>query len=303
MAGSPDFPHAYGKGYCPVNTVVASTASNSRGRMCYRQANRVAAAAIMLALVSMATLAQETQRADIEGTWLGKLITFDDPRWSLEDILCQGFCTVAAMEYIEDLLSDPANDDRSLPELQEELRRFNTESIASVLTAVAQEQRENFDQADDPVNSCQPPGFIIQAAAQPLPIKIEQFDDRVEFRYEYWDVVRTVYTDGRDYPEDMETTLYGHSIGWYDGPTLVIETRGFEPKLYAVIEIDGLSNTEQAIMIERYTKTGDGNQLDTMVTVVDPRMLRLPLVAKISYLSFPGLEFQEYDCAADSGEF
>jgi len=259
--------------------------------------------------VSVALLAstnirtEEMDRPDLEGTWLGKLITFDDPRWSIEDILCDQHCTIAVFEHLTYLLADPANDDLSIAELQERGRQFNAEYIGSLFTTAAQEQRTQFDQADDPVNSCQPPGFFVQAVGQPLPIKIQQFNDRVEFRYEYWDVVRTVYTDGRYHPEDIQPSLYGHSIGWYDGPTLVVETRGIEPNLYAVLDVNGLANTERAISIERYTKSEDGNQLDTIMTIVDPKLLRLPLVSKASYLSFPGMEFQQYDCAAVSGEF
>ena len=259
--------------------------------------------ASVVLLVSASTHAQQEGRPDLESTWLGKLITFDDPRWSIEDVLCNQWCTLEQLEYIGALLADSANDKLSIAELLEQGSQFNSAYISSLLTTVAVEQQMQFDQTDDPVNECAPPGFFVQAVGQPLPIKIQQFDDRVEFRYEYWDVVRIVYTDGRDHPEALAPSLYGHSIGWYDGPTLVVETRGIEPNLYAVLEIDGLANTEQVVSIERYTRSEDGNQLNTILTIVDPMMLREPMVSKSSYLSFPGMEFQKYDCKAVSGEF
>ena len=83
----------------------------------------------------------------------------------------------------------------------------------------------------------------------------------------------------------------------------MVETRGIEPNLYARRDVGGLSNTEQAIVIERYTRSVDGNRLDSVFTVVDPKMLRLPLMFKASFLSFPGLEFQEFECEVTSGEF
>ena len=38
---------------------------------------------------------------------------------------------------------------------------------------------------------------------------------------------RTVYMDGRSHPADLEPTNYGHSVGWWEGDTLVIDSVGF----------------------------------------------------------------------------
>ena len=35
---------------------------------------------------------------------------------------------------------------------------------------------------------------------------------------------RTIYMDGRTHPEDLELSYLGHSIGWWEGDSLVIET-------------------------------------------------------------------------------
>ena len=39
---------------------------------------------------------------------------------------------------------------------------------------------------------------------------------------------RTVYMDGRTHPGDLPPSYYGHSIGWWEGDTLVIDTRGLQ---------------------------------------------------------------------------
>lgn len=256
-----------------------------------------------LLLFSAGILAQQDTRPDVEGTWLGKLITFDDPRWGIEDVICHRFCTTVSLEYLKDLLDDPANDELSLAEMKAKRLQWNRDYISGLLTATARAQIEGFDQADDPVNNCIPFGFVRQSVEQPLPLKIEQFDDRVVIRYELWDTTRTIYTDGRDHPQDLEPSRMGHSIGWYDGPALVVETRGIEPGLYAIQIVSGLRNTDQAVMIERYTKSADGNQLDVFMTISDPRILRQAVTMKESYLSFPDLEFQEFKCEVKSGEF
>jgi hypothetical protein len=48
-------------------------------------------------------------------------------------------------------------------------------------------------------------------------------------RYEYWNAVRTVYMDGRPDPPDIAPSWLGHSIGWFEGATLVVDTSGLIP--------------------------------------------------------------------------
>ena len=38
---------------------------------------------------------------------------------------------------------------------------------------------------------------------------------------------RLIYLDGRSHPADVEPSFFGHSIGWWDGDTLVIDTIGY----------------------------------------------------------------------------
>ena len=57
---------------------------------------------------------------------------------------------------------------------------------------------------------------------------IELLEDRVILRNEFLDSNRTVWMDGRDHPEDGEYTIQGHSIGRWEGETLVVDTRYFE---------------------------------------------------------------------------
>ena len=44
--------------------------------------------------------------------------------------------------------------------------------------------------------------------------------------------LRRVYTDGRPHPEDPDLTFHGHSIGHWEGDTLVIDTVGVLPEVY-----------------------------------------------------------------------
>ena len=245
---------------------------------------------------------KDTTPKDFEGTtWAAQLINFDDPRWRIEDALC-GFCTRESFEYLQGLLDDPANDDRSLEEIKQTAWRHNIAHVSSLLTERARELSAKFDHLDDPMNKCEPAGLITQIL-QTLPMTIEQTDGSVVFRYELWDAVRTISLEKTSHPTDIEPSRFGHSIGWYDGQTLVVETRRFKPHLYVSLLVGGLMTTDNAVLIERYTLSKDGERLDNFVTVVDPVMLREPLTMKFSWLRMPDLEFQKFECSANSGEF
>ena len=52
---------------------------------------------------------------------------------------------------------------------------------------------------------------------------------------------RVVYMDGRSHPANLSPSFYGHSIGWWEGDTLNIETTGFNEGFW--IDRRGLPTT------------------------------------------------------------
>lgn len=77
---------------------------------------------------------------------------------------------------------------------------------------------------------------------------------------------RVVYMDGRSHPEDLRPTFLGHSIGRWEGDTLVIDSVGFNEKAW----IQGsYPTTSQLHLVERITRTTLGG-LDYEVTIEDP---------------------------------
>lgn len=63
--------------------------------------------------------------------------------------------------------------------------------------------------------------------------------------------MRRIYTDGRQHPEDVDLSLFGHSIGYWDGNSLVVDTVGVAPQAYlAISEAVGLPNNGDMHVIE-----------------------------------------------------
>jgi hypothetical protein len=64
--------------------------------------------------------------------------------------------------------------------------------------------------------------------------------------------LRRIYTDGRAHPEDPDLTFHGHSIGHWEGETLVIDTVGIAPQAYiAISEAAGIPNNGDMHIVER----------------------------------------------------
>jgi len=81
---------------------------------------------------------------------------------------------------------------------------------------------------------------------------------------------RRIYTDGRGHPDDPDLTFNGHSIGHWDGDTLVVDTVGILPETYLPISQSvGIPNDGDTHLVERI-------HLVDELTVEAPHVLAAP---------------------------
>jgi hypothetical protein len=80
---------------------------------------------------------------------------------------------------------------------------------------------------DDPAFRCDPVAVRRVWGAPGTPLSITREKDRVILRHEWMDVKRTVYLNQREHPKGGPRTSLGHSIGHFEGDTLVIETGNY----------------------------------------------------------------------------
>ena len=85
---------------------------------------------------------------------------------------------------------------------------------------------------------------------------------------------RTIYMDGRSHPADFTPTYYGHSIGWWDGDTLVVDTVGYNERFW--LDRARPAPHHQLHTIERFTRTEPGAG-PLQITVDDPGRLHRAL--------------------------
>jgi len=114
--------------------------------------------------------------------------------------------------------------------------------------------QQNGAAKNDPAARCLPPG-VPRIMLTPRPFEIVQTANRILFVYEggahIW---RQVWTDGRDHPKDPNPNWLGHSIGHWDGDTLVADSVGFNDQTW--LDDAGHPHSEQLHVIESYTRTG-----------------------------------------------
>ena len=104
---------------------------------------------------------------------------------------------------------------------------------------------------------------------------------------------RTVYMDGRTHPAGLEPSYYGHSIGWWEGDTLVIDSIGFNEGFW--LDRDGLPHTEQLHTLERLTRT-EHDALRYELTVEDPGVYTAPWKGALTLRWERNTELFEYVC-------
>jgi hypothetical protein len=101
-----------------------------------------------------------------------------------------------------------------------------------------------------------------------------------------------VYLDGRAHPSDPEPTWKGHSIGKWDGDTLVIDTVGFNDKSWLFFLVP---HTEKLHVTQRLRRPDLGH-LEMETTYEDPGTFKTPPKFKVEYLLTADEEVQEALC-------
>jgi hypothetical protein len=145
----------------------------------------------------------------------------------------------------------------------------------------------------DPLAICKPPG-IPRLMNLAFPFEIVQTPQIVYFLFEYDQHVRRVFIGGT-HPKDMDPTWLGHSIGHWEGQTLVVDTVGFNDQTW--LDMRGHLHSDALHIIERFTRSEDGKSLKHEVTIDDPKMYSKPWQGLTKSHTFrPDLKIQEFVC-------
>jgi hypothetical protein len=149
---------------------------------------------------------------------------------------------------------------------------------------------------EDPEANCLPTGVPRIA---PYPWRIVQSATHAKASHIFFlfegniHTYRQIFMDGRKHPEELDPTWYGHSIGWWEGDTLVIDTVGYNDKFW--FDFKGHPHTERLRTVERWTRKST-ETLENRITIDDPGAYSKPFTLTFTATLAPGQELMEYIC-------
>jgi len=104
---------------------------------------------------------------------------------------------------------------------------------------------------------------------------------------------REIYMDGREHPKDLDPSYLGHSVGHWEGETLVVDTVGYNERFW--ISREGPPHTELLHFVEHFTRL-DYDTLKYEATIDDPGAYTKPWSGGWFIRWTPGEEMYEYMC-------
>jgi len=114
--------------------------------------------------------------------------------------------------------------------------------------------------------------------------------------------MRRIYTDGRPHAEDPDLTIHGHSIGRWDGDTLVVDTVGIIPQAYiALSEAVGIPNNGGVHIVERI-RLQDADTLAVELTITAPAVLTASWTTTRLFVRRRGSQFDIIEGQCVQGE-
>jgi hypothetical protein len=130
---------------------------------------------------------------------------------------------------------------------------------------------------DNPRFQCKPTNIILDYRFDQMVNKIEQTAEEVKLTYGFMDVERTIHLNGA-FPDTIEPSVTGYSVGeWQDGK-LVVTSKGFAP---GFLEVIGGRSTRSVPHSDKMEITevfyvDDAGELVREYTITDPEYLATP---------------------------
>jgi hypothetical protein len=150
--------------------------------------------------------------------------------------------------------------------------------------------------SDDARKYCVPDG-LPRVLATPYPFEIIQAPPgQITIIYELNHQVRAIAMD-KPLPSDQELIPYpyynGHSVGKFEGDTLVVQSAGFNEKTF--VDATGAPHTDGLHTVERIRRTSP-TELEDVITIHDPETYTRDWQARFTYKLRNEIRLEDYVC-------
>jgi hypothetical protein len=168
------------------------------------------------------------------------------------------------------------------------------------VTDAGREAAKNYDQPfDDPAIKCDVANIMFGWVHDRHVNEITQTDKQITMKYGYMDFVRTIHMDQKQHPKNIKPSRGGHSIGSWDGDTLVVDTVGFLPGV--LIPIVGVMHSGEMHVVERFTFDPAMKMLTREYRAEDPLYLKAPHTGR-DFMMISDEPYVPYNCVELSGK-
>ena len=147
---------------------------------------------------------------------------------------------------------------------------------------------------EDPDANCLPQG-VPKVLFAPAPWRIVQAPGQIFFVHEAFNLWWQAFLDGREFvpSEDVTPTWHGYSTGKWEGDTLVIDSSGFNGKVW--LDQLGKPSTDALHVTTRFRRKDLGN-MDIQITIDDPKAYTKPWTVTVPVKLMPNAELMEFIC-------
>jgi hypothetical protein len=154
------------------------------------------------------------------------------------------------------------------------------------------QQRAKADPALDPSTRCLT--MFPRHMGWPYPLQIVQTPRQLVILFEADTTFRLVYTDGRKHNPDDDPAWMGHSIGHYEGDTLIVDTVGVKDDAW--LDGEGVPLSDEFHAVERIRRIEGGRTLEVVTKIEDPKVFVTPIYKRLVFNLTPDWSLMEYDC-------
>jgi hypothetical protein len=152
---------------------------------------------------------------------------------------------------------------------------------------------------DDPAIKCDIANIIFGWTHDENVNEIIQTKDTITLKYGYMDFVRSIHMNQAVHPQNLPPSRGGHSIGKWEGDTLVVDTVGLAAGV--LVPINGVMFSNQAHVVERFTVDSRARTLTREFAFEDPLYLKAPYTGR-DVMGASKEPYTPYECVELSGD-
>ena len=167
-------------------------------------------------------------------------------------------------------------------------------------TTDARTAQANWDAANDLTMQCISSGMpAAMRLSPPHPIELSMHEGNIMLRVELFDITRIIQMNSDAMASDDPASALGHSVGHWEGDTLVINTTRIN---WPFFDHQGIIPQSDTVQVTEQLSIGDDKNLMTYdITVTDPTTFTQPVSGSWVMGWRPDMQIEPYECIAPTG--